>query len=117
MKKFLIHRAITAFIIKNNEQYLDKNFGGILIIFDRLFGTYAAEEREIPCRYGLVTPVDSANPIWIAFHEWIAIATDLAHCRNFHEALNHLFGHPGWRPNNNSKEIATSAKNTYPLTG
>lgn len=99
----------------SNEIYLDKNFGGVLIIFDRLFGTYAAEEKDVPCRYGLVTPVDSANPIWIALHEWIAMAIDLTHSRNFHEALNYLFGHPGWRPENNGEEISTSAKDTYPL--
>jgi len=99
----------------SNEIYLDKNFGGVLIIFDRLFGTYVAEEKDVPCRYGLVTPVDSANPIWIALHEWIAMAIDLTHSRNFHEALNYLFGHPGWRPENNGEEISTSAKDTYPL--
>ena len=99
----------------SNEIYLDKNYGGVLIIFDKLFGTYAEEEREIPCRYGLVRPVDSVNPIWIAFHEWIAMAIDITHSRNFREAFNYIFGHPGWRPENNYEEVSTRTKDTYTL--
>ena len=60
----------------SNGDYLDKNFGGTLIVFDRLFGTYVPERADLPCRYGLVTPLSSHNPIFIALHEWLAMARD-----------------------------------------
>lgn len=101
----------------SNEIYLDKNYGGVLMIFDKLFGTYATEEENSPCCYGLVTPVKSVNPIWIAFHEWIAMTTDLTRSRNLLEAVNYLFGHPGWRPENKGEEISAQAKDTYAVTG
>ena len=101
----------------SNEIYLDKNYGGVLMIFDKLFGTYATEEENSPCCYGLVTPVESVNPIWIAFHEWIAMTTDLTRSRNLVEAVNYLFGHPGWRPENKGEEISAQAKDTYAVTG
>ena len=46
-------------------------------MFDRLFGTFVAERDDIPCRYGLVTPLRSNNPVVIAFHEWAALGRDL----------------------------------------
>jgi sterol desaturase/sphingolipid hydroxylase (fatty acid hydroxylase superfamily) len=49
-----------------NPEYLDRNYGGIFIVFDRLFGTFVAERDDLPCRYGLVTPLRSNNPIIIA---------------------------------------------------
>jgi sterol desaturase/sphingolipid hydroxylase (fatty acid hydroxylase superfamily) len=60
-----------------NPEYRDKNFGGVLIVFDRLFGTFAAERDDIPCRYGLVTPLNSYNPLWIAFHGFVALGRDV----------------------------------------
>ena len=55
-----------------NPEYLDRNYGGIFIVFDRLFGTFVSERDDVPCRYGLVTPLHSNNPVIIAFHEWAA---------------------------------------------
>jgi sterol desaturase/sphingolipid hydroxylase (fatty acid hydroxylase superfamily) len=66
-----------------NPEYRDKNFGGVLIIFDRLFGTFAAEREDIPCRYGLVQPLRSYNPAWIAFHEFVALGRDLWRARGW----------------------------------
>jgi sterol desaturase/sphingolipid hydroxylase (fatty acid hydroxylase superfamily) len=68
-----------------NPEYRDKNFGGALIIFDRLFGTFAAERDDVPCRYGLVVPLRSYNPVWIAFHEFIALAHDLWRARGWRD--------------------------------
>jgi sterol desaturase/sphingolipid hydroxylase (fatty acid hydroxylase superfamily) len=53
-----------------NAPYRDKNFGGILIIWDRLFGTFARAEPEEPVRYGIEPALNSYNPLRIAFHEW-----------------------------------------------
>jgi len=77
-----------------NLEYLDKNYGGVLIVFDRLFGTFAAERDEIPCRYGLVTPLFSNNPLWIAAHEWFALARDLWRGRSAGEWWRAMFGPP-----------------------
>lgn len=74
--------------------YLDKNHAGVLIIWDRLFGTFAAE-RNRPT-YGLTTNIDSHNPVCIAFHEWTAIARDLRRAGSMRNALGYVFGPPGW---------------------
>ena len=68
-----------------NPEYLDRNYGGVLIVFDRLFGTFAAEDDAVPCRYGLVEPLRSNNPVWIAFHGWIALGRDLWRSRSLRE--------------------------------
>ncbi|UFH51857.1 sterol desaturase family protein [Spirosoma sp. KNUC1025] len=74
--------------------YLDKNHAGILIIWDRLFGTFEPE-RARPT-YGLTTNVDSHNPVRIAFHEWSAIWRDLSQSGSLRNALGYVFGPPGW---------------------
>jgi sterol desaturase/sphingolipid hydroxylase (fatty acid hydroxylase superfamily) len=78
----------------SNRQYLDRNYGGILIVFDRLFGTFAREEPDTPIAYGLVHPVGSLNPIRIAFHEWIAIVRDVWRAGSWRERLRLAFGRP-----------------------
>jgi hypothetical protein len=78
-----------------NDPYLDKNFGGVVIIFDRLFGTFAKESEGVPPIYGLTTGFASRNPIWIALHEWAAMASDLRRARSIDEAGAALFGRPG----------------------
>jgi sterol desaturase/sphingolipid hydroxylase (fatty acid hydroxylase superfamily) len=82
----------------SNAEYIDRNYGGVLIVFDRLFGTFAAERDDLPCRYGLTQPLISHNPIRIAFHEWLNIASDLRQARSWREAIGYLFGPPDWRP-------------------
>jgi sterol desaturase/sphingolipid hydroxylase (fatty acid hydroxylase superfamily) len=81
-----------------NPAYLDRNYGGVLVVFDRLFGTWAEERAEEPCRYGLVHAAPSYNPFRIAFREWIAIVQDLRAARSAIERWKFLFGAPGWRP-------------------
>lgn len=53
-----------------NRPYLDRNFGGVLIVWDRLFGTFAAEQADEPPRYGIRPALESHNPLRVAFHEW-----------------------------------------------
>jgi sterol desaturase/sphingolipid hydroxylase (fatty acid hydroxylase superfamily) len=81
-----------------NPEYLDRNYGGILIVFDRLFGTFVSERDDVPCRYGLVTPLRSNNPLIIAFHDWAALAQDLRRARSWRERLMCVIGPPGPRP-------------------
>lgn len=77
-----------------NPEYLDKNYGGVLIVFDRLFGTFAVERDAIPCRYGLVRPLYSNNPLWIVAHEWIGLARDLGRARSVRDWWRITFGPP-----------------------
>ena len=80
----------------SNPEYIDKNYGGVLIIYDRLFGTFA--EERAPVRYGLVTPLKSNNPFVIAFFEWAAMARDVLRAESVRDIVLYLFGRPGWRP-------------------
>lgn len=76
----------------SDAKYLDRNHAGILIIWDRMFGTFQ-EEEEHP-NYGLTANIKSFNPLYIATHEWIAIFKDLRkHPKYF---WSYLFGPPGW---------------------
>ena len=77
-----------------NPEYLDRNYGGIFIVFDRLFGTFVAERDDTPCRYGLVKPLRSNNPVIIAFHEWAALGRDLWRSRSWREMFACLMGPP-----------------------
>jgi sterol desaturase/sphingolipid hydroxylase (fatty acid hydroxylase superfamily) len=86
----------------SNAQYIDRNYGGVLIVFDRLFGTFAEERADVPCRYGLATPLRSNNPMKIAFHEWLKLLNDLYGARSLRECTFYLFGPPGWRPNHST---------------
>lgn len=92
----------------SNAHYIDANYGGVLIVFDRLFGTFVAERDDLPCRYGLVTPLISHNPIRIALHEWLELIDDLRRTRSWREAIGYLFGPPGWRPEKQRAIVATS---------
>jgi len=78
----------------SNPEYLDCNYGGALIVFDRLFGTFVALRDDVPPRYGLTTPLASHNPVRIALHGWLALAQDLRAVRGVRAGLRVLFGPP-----------------------
>jgi len=78
----------------SNAAYLDRNFGGVLIVFDRLFGTFAAERPDDPIRYGLVHPLGTNNPLKIAFGEWRRLASDLRRAGSFGAAARIALGPP-----------------------
>ncbi|RMD89524.1 MAG: sterol desaturase family protein, partial [Alphaproteobacteria bacterium] len=81
-----------------NPRYLDSNYAGTLIIWDRLFGTFVPEDETEPCRYGIVRQLGTFNPLKVAFHEWIGILRDLFRARSLRELAGYLFGPPGWSP-------------------
>ncbi|SFC45324.1 sterol desaturase family protein [Streptomyces aidingensis] len=76
--------------------YLDRNFGGILILWDRLFGTFTDEDE--PCVYGLTKNISTYNPLRVATHEYAAIARDLRSARSWRERTGFLLRGPGWLP-------------------
>lgn len=75
-----------------NEKYLDKNYGSTFIIWDRMFGTFQPEEEKVD--YGILKPVNSYNPVWLVFHEWVDIFKDLARYRTPRAWWRILFGSP-----------------------
>lgn len=81
----------------SNLEYLDGNYGGVLIVFDRLFGTYLPERRDLPCRYGLVQPVQGHDLLAIEFGQWRALWRDLRAAPSVRAAAGLLLRPPGWR--------------------
>lgn len=81
--------------------YLDKNHAGILIIWDRLFGSFQPE--IFTPKYGLTKNVKTFNPVKIAFFEWVNIANDIKKSRNLKDVCNYLIQPPGWSHDGSSK--------------
>jgi alkylglycerol monooxygenase len=79
----------------SNPQYLDRNYGGIFIVWDRLFGTFEPE-RE-PVRYGLVKNIDSFNPLKIAFHEWLDMVREVRVARSGRQVYDAVLAAPSRR--------------------
>ncbi len=79
-----------------DPEYLDKNYGGIFIVWDRLFGSFRAETFRP--HYGLTKPVDTYN-IWkLQTHEYVSIARDVRHAARWRDRMGYIFGPPGWQP-------------------
>lgn len=86
-----VHHAV-------NPRYLDRNYAGVFIIWDRMFGTFEPERDDDRPRYGIVKPLPTLNPLWAAVHEWVAIARDLGRARSLGEAWGRVARPPGWQP-------------------
>lgn len=82
----------------SNVQYLDKNMGMCLIIWDRIFGTFQEELSTVPPHYGLTKPTAQNGLAQTVFHEWQAIGDDFRQPVNFTTKLRYLFKAPGWSP-------------------
>lgn len=93
-----------------NPQYLDRNHAGILIIWDKLFGTFEPEiEKPV---YGLTTNIDSYNPIYVAFHEWKALFKDaFTNKTTVYKRLLYFAKPPGWRHDGTGQLSADIRKN------
>lgn len=81
-----------------NPRYLDANYAGTLIIWDRMFGTFVAERDDEKPRYGIIKNLGTFNPIRIVLHEWIGIAKDVFTAKSLRDAAGFMFGPPGWSP-------------------
>ena len=82
----------------SNPRYVDRNYAGIFMVWDRMSGTYARELDEDPPKYGLIRNINTYNPLRIAFHEWAAMFRDLRRAQSPREAFLRVFGPPGWQP-------------------
>jgi sterol desaturase/sphingolipid hydroxylase (fatty acid hydroxylase superfamily) len=86
-----VHHAV-------NERYLDRNYGGILIVWDRRFGSFQEERADDPCVYGTRAPLRSFDPLRANLQVWIELAKDCWRARSWADKLRVWLMHPGWRP-------------------
>lgn len=86
-----VHHAV-------NDKYLDKNYGGILILWDRLFGTFEEEDDRDPCVYGTRGPLRSWNPVWANLQIYCELAKDSWRAERWADKLRVWVKPPGWRP-------------------
>lgn len=86
-----VHHAV-------NDRYLDRNYGGILLVWDRLFGSWEPEHDDEPCVYGTRSPLRSWNPLWANVEVYAALAKDSWHARSWADKLRVWLKPPGWRP-------------------
>ncbi|MGI8543145.1 MAG: sterol desaturase family protein [Aridibacter sp.] len=75
-----------------NDQYLDKNYAGVFIIWDRLFGTFVEETEEV--RYGIITPLTSYNPLWVNSHAWFEMLDKMKTKKTLNGKLRCVFASP-----------------------
>ena len=101
----------------SNILYLDKNMGMVLIIWDRLFGTFQQELQEEPVKYGLTKQLDNPHhPAKIIFHEWMDLGTDLKKKVSLITKIKYLFMPPGWSHDGSTKTAKQLRKEIAKLT-
>ena len=92
----------------SNIRYLDCNHAGILIIWDRIFGTFSKELKEIEHPvYGLTVNIETYNPIKVATHEYAAILKDVKRAKKWKDKLSYIFNAPGWSHEGEDKRAKT----------
>ena len=84
-----VHHAV-------NPRYLDRNYAGVFIVWDRMFGSFESERDDDPPRYGIVRQLGSFNILWAALHEWIGIGWDLWWAPGWRNKLSYAVREPGW---------------------
>tara|TARA_B100001113_G_C21071477_1_gene605741 strand:+ start:533 stop:1372 length:840 start_codon:yes stop_codon:yes gene_type:complete len=76
----------------SNKQYIDKNYGNLLIIWDRMFGTFEPEQEEV--KFGLVNNVNTFNPVKVTFMAWVSMINELKQKNSLSEVIKVIFGPP-----------------------
>ena len=99
-----------------NVRYLDKNMGMLFIFWDKLFGTFQAEEDTDPVKYGLTENIRTYHPLKMVLHEWKNIAADLRKPSSFKAKLHYVFGPPGWS-HDGSKKTSSQLRRELKLKG
>lgn len=87
----------------SDEEYLDKNYGAILIIWDKMFGTFQKEEHTPT--YGLTTQINTVHPVKVHLYEFKNIWQDVKKAKSKREALNYLLNKPGWTPEKKPEDV------------
>jgi sterol desaturase/sphingolipid hydroxylase (fatty acid hydroxylase superfamily) len=99
-----------------NPRYLDANYAGVLIIWDRIFGSFVEEREDDPPTYGIVSNLATFNPIRIATHEWVGIGRDVVSASNWRDRLRYMFARPGWSADG-SRSTSASIKAAWRARG
>jgi len=89
-----------------NPEYLDANYAGVFIVWDRMFGTFVPERDDEPCRYGIVKNLGTFNPVTVAFHEWFGMVRDVLSARSIGDAVRFVLAPPGWTPDGSRETTA-----------
>ncbi len=87
----------------SNVKYLDKNMGMVFIIWDKLFGTFVAEDKNEKVVFGLTENIKTYHPVKLVFHEWMSIAKDLKKPSDLKAKFMYVFGPPGWSHDGSKK--------------
>ena len=90
-----------------NIRYLDCNHAGVLIIWDKLFGTFSPEVEGEPPVYGLTKNITSHHPIHVATHEYTSIIADVKRAKRVRDKLSYLFKAPGWSHDGEDRRART----------
>jgi sterol desaturase/sphingolipid hydroxylase (fatty acid hydroxylase superfamily) len=103
-----VHHAV-------NPRYLDRNYAGVFIVWDKLFGSFEPERDDDPPRYGIVRQLGSFNILWAAFHEWVGIARDLWRAPGWRNKLGYAVREPGWS-HDGSRETSDTIRAAWKAT-
>ena len=103
-----VHHAV-------NPRYLDRNYAGVFIVWDKLFGSFEPERDDDPPRYGIVRQLGSFNILWAAFHEWVGIARDLRRAPGWRNKLGYAVREPGWS-HDGSRETSDTIRAAWKAT-
>jgi sterol desaturase/sphingolipid hydroxylase (fatty acid hydroxylase superfamily) len=90
-----------------NPRYLDSNYAGVLIIWDRMFGTFVEERSDEAPIYGIVSNLATFNPLRIGVHEWVGMGRDVMSATNWSHRLRYMFARPGWSADGSRSTSAT----------
>jgi sterol desaturase/sphingolipid hydroxylase (fatty acid hydroxylase superfamily) len=107
----------------SNVKYLDSNMGMVLIVWDRIFGTFVAEDKNEPVKFGLTKNLRSYSPVKVVFSEWSQMNKDIKKGQNIYQKLGYVFAPPGWSHDGSSltskqmKENSIKSSTNFVLFG
>lgn len=95
-----------------NPEYIDQNYAGVLIIWDKMFGSFVEEREDTPCEYGITRQVKSHNPVYLTLHEWWDMFSDaFGKNKSLWHRLKHLWANPNWQPEHDHEKKTPLASN------
>lgn len=96
-----------------NPEYIDKNYAGTLIIWDKLFGTFVEERDDVPVEFGITRQIHSHDPIELTLHEWRDMFADaFDNSKSFKHGIKHFWMPPEWQPEESNPKTIVSAEET-----
>lgn len=105
LEKFINTHTMHQVHHAKNVEYLDKNHGGFLNIFDKLFGSWKELDHDVEIEYGVIDDPKSYNPWIILTHEYKNMLNDVKQAKNIYHAFKYIFGEPGWSPDKSTLTV------------